>query len=99
MHYDLIIIHLVIAYAHGLHCKHHTRMTMNKFHFNELKQDKWKCDWLIGHVIYITTSMSWHTNSRNFHMLWRALDETRVHRAGEWVFQKKLPYKSINGHP
>ena len=38
-YYDLIIIHLVIAPAHGLHCKHHTRMTMNKFHFNEHKQD------------------------------------------------------------
>ena len=42
-----------IAHAHGLHCKHHTRMTMNKFHFNEHKQDTWKCDWLIGHIISI----------------------------------------------
>ena len=23
---------------------------MNKFHFNEHKQDTWKCDWLIGHI-------------------------------------------------
>ena len=30
---DLIIIHLIIAYVHGLHCKHHTRMTMNKSSF------------------------------------------------------------------
>ena len=28
-------------------------MTMNKFHFNEHKQDTWKCDWLIGHIISI----------------------------------------------
>ena len=39
MYYNIIIIHLVIAYAHGLHYKHHTRMTMNKFCFNEHKQD------------------------------------------------------------
>ena len=26
---------------------------MNKFHFNEHKQDWWKCDWLIGHIISI----------------------------------------------
>ena len=25
-------------------------MTMNKFYFNEHKQDTWKCDWLIGHI-------------------------------------------------
>ena len=53
MYYDLIIIHLVIAYAYGLHCKHHTGMTMNKFYFNEHKQDTWKCDCLIGHIISI----------------------------------------------
>ena len=47
------MIHLVLAHAHGLHCKHNTRMTMNKFHFNEHKQDTWKCDWLIGHIISI----------------------------------------------
>ena len=29
-------------------------MTMNKFHFNEHKQDTWKGDWLIGHIISIT---------------------------------------------
>ena len=23
-------------------------MTMNKYHFNEHKQDTWKCNWLIG---------------------------------------------------
>ena len=28
-------------------------MTMNKFHFNEHKQDTWKCDWLICHIISI----------------------------------------------
>ena len=28
-------------------------MTMNKFYFNEHKQDTWKCDWLIGHIISI----------------------------------------------
>ena len=28
-------------------------MKMNKFHFNEHKQDTWKCDWLIGHIISI----------------------------------------------
>ena len=42
-----------LPYAHGLHCKHHTQMTMNKFHFNELKRDTWKCDWLIGYIISI----------------------------------------------
>ena len=29
-------------------------MTMNEFHFNELKQDTGKCDWLIGHIISIS---------------------------------------------
>ena len=29
----------VIVYAHGLHCTYHTRMMMNKFYFNEHKQD------------------------------------------------------------
>ena len=29
-------------------------MIMNKFHFNENKEDIWKCDWLIGHMISIT---------------------------------------------
>ena len=53
MYYDLIIIDLVIVRAHELHCKHHTRMTINKINFNKLKQDTWKCDWLIGHVISI----------------------------------------------
>ena len=33
-------------------------MTMNKFHFNELKKDTWKCDWLIGHIIYINDEWS-----------------------------------------
>ena len=33
------------------------RMTMNKFHFNEHKQDWWKCDWLIGHIISITLTI------------------------------------------
>ena len=28
-------------------------MTMNKFHFNEHKQNTWMCDWLIGHIISI----------------------------------------------
>ena len=57
LYYDLIIIHVVIVYAYELHCKHHTRMTMNKFHFNEHKQDTWKCDWLIGHIISISLSL------------------------------------------
>ena len=35
MYIDLIIIHLVIAYAHVLHCKYHKIMIMKKFHFNE----------------------------------------------------------------
>ena len=26
---------------------------MNKFHFNEHKKDTWKCDWLLGHIIFI----------------------------------------------
>ena len=30
---------------------------MNEFHFNEHKQDTWKCDWLIGHIISITPHM------------------------------------------
>ena len=38
LHYDLIIIHLIIAYVYGLHCKHHTRMTIKIFYFNEYKQ-------------------------------------------------------------
>ena len=29
-------------------------MTMNGFHFNGHKQDTWKCDWLIGHIISIS---------------------------------------------
>ena len=33
-------------------------MTMNKFHFNEHKQDSWKCDWLIGHIISIKSFMN-----------------------------------------
>ena len=28
-------------------------MTMNKYHFNEHKQDTRKCDWLMGHIISI----------------------------------------------
>ena len=39
MYYDLFIIYLVIVYAHGLHYKYHTRMIMNKFHFNKHKQE------------------------------------------------------------
>ena len=53
LYYDIILIHLVIAYAHGLHCKHHIRMTIDKFHFDEYKWDIWKGYWLIGHVISI----------------------------------------------
>ena len=52
------MIHLVIAHTNGLHGKHHTRMTMNKFHFNEHKQDTRKCDWLVGHIISITNQVS-----------------------------------------
>ena len=33
VYYDLIIIHLIIVYVHGLHCKYHTRMKMNKSSF------------------------------------------------------------------
>ena len=29
-------------------------MTMNKYHFNEHKQDTLKCDWLIAHIISIS---------------------------------------------
>ena len=29
-------------------------MTMNKSHFNEHKQDIWKRDWLVGHIISIS---------------------------------------------
>ena len=47
MYYDLIVIHLVIAYAHELHYKHHTKMKMNKFHFNKHKLETWQCDLLI----------------------------------------------------
>ena len=28
-------------------------MIMNRFHFNKHKQDSWKCDWLIHHIISI----------------------------------------------
>ena len=37
---------------------------MNKCHFNEQKQDAWKCDWLIGHIISITLE--------NFKTCWRS---------------------------
>ena len=33
--------------------KHHIRITMNKFHFNEHKWDSWKYDWLICYIISI----------------------------------------------
>ena len=49
---------LVIAYAHGPHYKHHTIITMNKFHFNKHKQDTWKYDWLIAHIVSII--LEWH---------------------------------------
>ena len=39
MYYDLIIIHLVSAYARGLKYKHHKKMIINKIYFNEYKQD------------------------------------------------------------
>ena len=42
MSYDLIIMYLVIAYAHKLYYKNDNK----KFHFNEYKRDTWKCDWL-----------------------------------------------------
>ena len=32
---------------------------MNKYHFNEHKQDIWKCDWLIGHIISINWLKEW----------------------------------------
>ena len=32
-------------------------MTVNKFHFNEHKQDTLMCDWLIGHIIFINFFM------------------------------------------
>ena len=32
---------------------------MNKFYFNEHKQDTWKCDWLIGHIISIMWIKHW----------------------------------------
>ena len=44
------MIHLVITNVHMLHYRHDTRMTMNKFYFNEDKQYVWECDWLIGHI-------------------------------------------------
>ena len=37
LNYDHIIVQYVIAYGHGLHYKHYTRMKMSKFHFNEKK--------------------------------------------------------------
>ena len=57
MYYDIIIIHLVIAYAHELHCKHHTRMIMNKVNFNEHRHDIWKCDWFLGYIISINSKV------------------------------------------
>ena len=68
LYYDVIIILSIISYAHGLHCKHYIRMTMNEYHFNEYKQDSWKCYWLIGHIIsnmwsfdlrHLKTSCGW----------------------------------------
>ena len=37
MNYDLILIHLVIAYTH-------TRVIIKKFHLNEYKRDAYTCD-------------------------------------------------------
>ena len=37
--YTLIIIHLVIIYAHALHYKHHIKMTKKNFYFNKYEQD------------------------------------------------------------
>ena len=36
MYYYLIIIHLVIAYDYRLHYKHHIRITIRIFYFNDL---------------------------------------------------------------
>ena len=71
MYYDIIIIHLVIAYAHGLHYKYHTQIKMNKYHFNEHKQNTWKCDWLIGHMISISSiiDISGRSNGERFAMI------------------------------
>ena len=57
MYNDLIVIHLFMVYAHGLHYKHHTRMIINTFHLNEYKCDTWKCDWVIGNIISINICM------------------------------------------
>ena len=48
-HYNLITIHLVIAYAHGLHYKHDTRLTKNKNLVNIKKRHEY-----IGYIISIS---------------------------------------------
>ena len=75
MYYNIIIIHLIIAYAHGFYYKHHTRMKLNKFHFNEHKKDRWKCDWLIGHIISIK-----NMRARVAQMMPNVINRKRNHR-------------------
>ena len=41
LNYSLIIIQLVIAYAHGFYYKHHKKVLMTKFYFNKHKWDTW----------------------------------------------------------
>ena len=45
------MIYLVIIYDHELHHKHHTRMTLNTFHLNEI----------YGSVIYLIGSVTMFT--------------------------------------
>ena len=46
LHYDLIIIPLVIINAHKLNCKHHTIIIMNKFISININEIRGSVTWL-----------------------------------------------------
>ena len=50
MYHNLIIIHVVIAYSHGLYYIQCTKMIMKKSSFNEYKQDM---EVWLAHMPYI----------------------------------------------
>ena len=37
----------------GISQVQYKNIQLNKFPYNEHKRDTWKCDWLIGHIIFI----------------------------------------------
>ena len=59
LYYDLIIIYLVIAYAHGIHYKHLTRIIINKFYFNINETCKCNLAHRLGNIHHFVLKKSW----------------------------------------